>query len=41
MTERCKMEKLYKQIKEYTPYNRQETADKALMLSLWKETLTA
>ena len=26
------MEKLYKQIKEYTPYNRQEAADKALML---------
>ena len=33
MTERCKMEKLYKQIKEYTPYNRQEAADKALMLA--------
>ena len=32
MTERCKMEKLYKQIKEYIPYNRQEAADKALML---------
>lgn len=32
MTERCKMEKLYKQIKEYTPYNRQEAADKTLML---------
>lgn len=27
------MEKLYKQIKEYTPYNRQEAADKALMLA--------
>lgn len=26
------MEKLYKQIKDYIPYNRQEAADKALML---------
>ena len=33
MTERCKMEKLYKQIKEYTSYNRQEAADKALILA--------
>ena len=32
MTERCKMEKLYRQIKEYVPYNRQEAADKRLML---------
>lgn len=32
MTERCKMKKLYRQIKEYVPYNRQEAADKRLML---------